>query len=71
MTLFPRVVDELRARGLDDVLVFGGGIIPDADIATPRGGRRGRGSSPRAPPWTSITAWLAAALDEREPLASD
>src|SRR5438093_8542689 len=33
MTLFPRVVEQLRARGLDDVIVFGGGIIPDADIA--------------------------------------
>src|SRR3954465_1015532 len=33
MTLFPRVLDELRSRGLDDVLVFGGGIIPDPDIA--------------------------------------
>ena len=32
MTLFPRVVEELHKRGLDDVLVFGGGIIPDADI---------------------------------------
>jgi methylmalonyl-CoA mutase C-terminal domain/subunit len=31
-TLFPKVVEELRARGLDDVVVFGGGIIPDADI---------------------------------------
>ena len=34
LTLFPRVVDELHKRGLDDVIVFGGGIIPDADIAT-------------------------------------
>src|SRR5438552_1890500 len=32
MTLFPRVREELVARGLDDVLLFGGGIIPDADI---------------------------------------
>ena len=32
MTLFPRVLEELRVRGLDDVLVFGGGIIPDDDI---------------------------------------
>ncbi|MCG0238519.1 MAG: cobalamin B12-binding domain-containing protein [Firmicutes bacterium] len=31
-TLFPRVVAELRARGLEDVLVIGGGIIPAADI---------------------------------------
>src|SRR3954453_2581822 len=32
MTLFPRVIDELRRRGLDDVVVFGGGIVPEADI---------------------------------------
>ena len=32
MTLFPRVVDLAREAGLDDVLVFGGGIIPDEDI---------------------------------------
>jgi methylmalonyl-CoA mutase C-terminal domain/subunit len=32
MTLFPKVVDLLRERGADDVVVFGGGIIPDADI---------------------------------------
>ena len=32
LTLFPRVMAELRQRGLDDVLVFGGGIIPEADI---------------------------------------
>ncbi len=32
MTLFPSVVDELRARGAGDVAVFGGGIIPDSDI---------------------------------------
>jgi methylmalonyl-CoA mutase C-terminal domain/subunit len=31
-TLFPAVVDELRKRGADDVVVFGGGIIPDADF---------------------------------------
>src|ERR1051326_6973486 len=32
MTLFPRVVELAREAGLDDVLVFGGGIIPDEDI---------------------------------------
>ncbi len=32
MTLFPRVVTLLREHGADDVLVFGGGIIPKADI---------------------------------------
>jgi methylmalonyl-CoA mutase, C-terminal domain len=32
MALFPRIMDELRARGLDDVLVVAGGTIPREDI---------------------------------------
>jgi methylmalonyl-CoA mutase C-terminal domain/subunit len=32
MTLFPRVVELLKERDADDVMVFGGGIIPEADI---------------------------------------
>jgi len=32
MYLFPQVVKLLRERGVDDVLVFGGGTIPDDDI---------------------------------------
>ena len=31
-TLFPAVLEALRARGADDVLVFGGGIVPDEDL---------------------------------------
>ena len=31
LELFPRVVDELKKRGLDDVLLFCGGIIPEED----------------------------------------
>ncbi len=31
-SLFPRVVDELKKRGMDNVLVIGGGIIPGEDI---------------------------------------
>ena len=34
LTLFPRVVDALRALGADDIVVFGGGIIPDEDVPT-------------------------------------
>jgi methylmalonyl-CoA mutase C-terminal domain/subunit len=30
--LFPKVVELLRAKGADDVLVVGGGVIPDEDI---------------------------------------
>ena len=33
MTLFPAVVSELRRRDATDIVVFGGGIIPDDDIA--------------------------------------
>ncbi|MDP9343343.1 MAG: cobalamin B12-binding domain-containing protein [Actinomycetota bacterium] len=32
MTLFPKVVKLLREQGADDVVVFGGGIIPKDDI---------------------------------------
>ena len=32
MTLFPAVLDLLKAQGVTDVTIFGGGIIPDADI---------------------------------------
>ena len=32
MTLFPKVVELVREQGGDDIVVFGGGIIPDADI---------------------------------------
>jgi methylmalonyl-CoA mutase C-terminal domain/subunit len=32
MTLFPRVVELLREQGGAEIQVFGGGIIPDADI---------------------------------------
>src|SRR5215217_3972888 len=32
MTLFPRIMDALHERGLDDVLVVAGGTIPKSDI---------------------------------------
>jgi methylmalonyl-CoA mutase C-terminal domain/subunit len=32
MTIFPRVVELARQSGLEDVIIFGGGIIPDQDI---------------------------------------
>jgi methylmalonyl-CoA mutase C-terminal domain/subunit len=33
MTLFARVVELLKEKDAEDVVVFGGGIIPEADIA--------------------------------------
>ena len=32
MTLFPAVVELLRRMGIDDMVVFGGGIVPDRDV---------------------------------------
>src|SRR5213079_1173906 len=32
MTLFPRVIEVLKEKGAGDIVVFGGGIIPDDDI---------------------------------------
>ncbi|NLY84327.1 MAG: cobalamin B12-binding domain-containing protein [Acholeplasmataceae bacterium] len=31
-TLFPKVVELLKAKGMTDVLTVGGGVIPDSDI---------------------------------------
>ena len=65
MTLFPKILDALRERGADDVLLFGGGIIPDADIPK----LKEMGVAEIFTPGASITAiskWLEQALDERE-----
>ncbi|MCJ7509869.1 MAG: cobalamin B12-binding domain-containing protein [Dehalococcoidia bacterium] len=32
LELFPRVVEEMRKRGLDDVILLAGGIIPQEDV---------------------------------------
>jgi methylmalonyl-CoA mutase C-terminal domain/subunit len=66
MTLFPRVIDELTHRGLDDVLVFGGGIVPDDDVATLQD-RGVAGIFTPGAPIDEISSWLEAALDAREP----
>jgi methylmalonyl-CoA mutase C-terminal domain/subunit len=65
LTLFPRVMDELRQRGLGDVLIFGGGVIPDADARA----LREQGVAEIFQPGASlraISAWLETTLDERE-----
>ena len=65
MTLFPEVIRELHERQLDDVLVFGGGIIPDEDVASLEAAGVARLFTPGAA-MDDITAWLAEALDARE-----
>lgn len=36
MTLFPEILRLLRERGAEDIVVFGGGIIPDTDVSALR-----------------------------------
>ena len=62
MTLFPRIIEELRTRGLEHVLVFGGGIVPDADIAALKEAGVAEIFTPGAS-MASITDWLTHALE--------
>ena len=65
LTLFPRVMEELRARDLGEVLVFGGGVIPDADARE----LREQGVAEIFGPGSALKAigtWLENELDERE-----
>jgi methylmalonyl-CoA mutase C-terminal domain/subunit len=32
MTLFPAILERIKARGLGEIVIFGGGIIPEEDI---------------------------------------
>jgi methylmalonyl-CoA mutase C-terminal domain/subunit len=69
LTLFPRVVDLLREKGRGDVLVFGGGIVPDADIPRLEAAGVARVFTPGAS-FDEIVVWLRAALDAREAQAA-
>ena len=64
-TLFPKVLAQLADKGAGDVLVFGGGIIPDADIPVLKEQGVAAIFTPGTPMQT-IVDWLAGALDERE-----
>ncbi|MFM8014599.1 MAG: cobalamin B12-binding domain-containing protein [Actinomycetota bacterium] len=69
LTLFPRVMDELRARDMAHVLIFGGGVIPDADAAA----LKQQGVSEIFGPGSSlksIAEWLESTLDEREKIGA-
>jgi methylmalonyl-CoA mutase C-terminal domain/subunit len=64
MTLFPAVIAALRARGAEDVVVFGGGIVPPAEAAELKAG----GVAAIFPPGAStrdILAWIESDLRPR------
>ena len=64
MTLFPKVVRLLHEQGADDVIVFGGGIIPASDIEVLRSQGVAEIFTPGTPMKT-ITDWVAANVPER------
>ena len=62
--LFPRVIELLKERGASDIAVFGGGIIPDEDLA----GLKAAGVLEIFTPGTStedVVAWVRANVAPR------
>jgi methylmalonyl-CoA mutase C-terminal domain/subunit len=57
LTLFPAVVDLLRERGAGDIVVFGGGIVPEDDIPTLEAAGVARVFTPGATT-TEIVEWV-------------
>jgi methylmalonyl-CoA mutase C-terminal domain/subunit len=58
MTLFRRVLELLRERGADDVVLFGGGIVPDADIVELEEMGVAKVFTPGAATMEQIVAWV-------------
>jgi methylmalonyl-CoA mutase C-terminal domain/subunit len=64
-TLFPAVLDALRERGADDIALFGGGIIPEADAEALR--KKGvKGLFTPGTPLAEIIEWVNANVSPRE-----
>ena len=64
MTLFPRVVELLRERDASDIVVFGGGIVPAADIEV----LKAKGLAEIFTPGTALTTvveWVDEHVPER------
>ena len=64
MTLFPKVIAMLRERGAQDVVVFGGGIIPPDDIVALKAAGIAEVFTPGATT-TDIVEWLRDAVAAR------
>jgi methylmalonyl-CoA mutase, C-terminal domain len=67
MTQFSRVLELLRERDASDITVFGGGIIPDADIAELERMGVAKIFTPGAST-TEIVDWVRATLGDSEPV---
>ncbi len=63
-TLFPAVLDALAERGGDDIILFGGGIVPEEDADALRARGVGAIFTPGAP-LEEIIAWVRANVTPR------
>lgn len=63
-TLFPQVVSELAERDAGDVVVFGGGVIPEADHAELESAGIATVFTPGAP-LDEIAAWVESHVTEK------
>lgn len=64
MTLFPRVVELLVERDATDIVVFGGGIIPGADIEALKAAGLAELFTPGTP-LADVVTWVNAHIPER------
>jgi methylmalonyl-CoA mutase C-terminal domain/subunit len=65
MTLYPRVVELIREQGGDTIKVFGGGIIPDSDIAPLKEAGVEEIFTPGTPT-TTIIEWVEKNIAEKQ-----
>ena len=64
MTIFPKVMELLRAKGADHILLTGGGIIPDEDVSSLESTGVGKLFGPGTPT-TDIAAYIRAEVEKR------
>jgi methylmalonyl-CoA mutase C-terminal domain/subunit len=64
MALFPKIIDGMKSRGAESVLIFGGGIIPNDDIPVLKEAGIAEIFTPGTTTQT-IIEWLRGALEGR------
>jgi methylmalonyl-CoA mutase C-terminal domain/subunit len=66
MTLFPAILDEMKARDASDILLFGGGIIPESDQQELKKLGVAHMFTPGAPTTEAID-WLRKTIEAKSP----
>ena len=64
MTVFPKIIALMKEKGMDDVLLTGGGIIPEADMKTLNGLGVGK-LFPPSTPTSEIAEYIKSQVKEK------